>query len=231
MRRLLLALALVAALVPPLPAWAALALDGSAHANHTGTSSTATLTTSSTNDVIVVFIVANVSAINSVTDTAGLSWSQRATTTDGSGNWIFEWTAISAGALSSDVITVTPSASTFTTIDAFGISGANTVTPFDSNVGLPATGAPTLTLSTSNANDFIVAGMITSGTVTAGGSWTLISGADFQGVEYQIVAATQSGLSVTVGTGSYTRAIGDAIVAGGGGGVTCGARALLGVGC
>ena len=49
-----------------------------------------------------------------------------------------EWYAISASALAGETITVTLSASGYSTASIFGISGANTASPFDVHTGLPA---------------------------------------------------------------------------------------------
>ena len=112
--------------------------------------------------------------------------------------------AIASSALSSDSITVTwNSAPThYAVLQVFGVSGANTASPFDPDAGLGdfATGAyPSVT--TSNANDFIYGIELTAvtGSPTAGSGFTGIEsgvGGTFAS-EYKVVSATQSGLSVT----------------------------------
>jgi hypothetical protein len=73
-----------------------------------------------------------------------------------------------------------------------------------------------ITLSTSNASDFILGAYRFSSTPspTAGAGWTQISGADGQLVEYKIVSAVQSKLDIVIGTGSGNdnAGIGDAIM-------------------
>lgn len=206
----------------------ALALDGSAANNVAGGITNAvSLTTSNSGDLIYLVILTNdAGGVASVSDTAGLSWAHRATG-GSAGNRIETWSAVSSGALSADSITVTFGASTFSTVCAIGISGANTATKFDSNAGLPAAGTTSpVALTTSNANDFLIGAYRFTSTAspTAGAGWTLITGANFLLVEYQIVAATQSGLSATIGTGNTDEngGIGDAVIAasGGGGGGT-----------
>lgn len=200
-----------------------LALDGSAHGNvGSGTSVSVNLTTSNANDVIFVVITSNNGTVSSVSDTAGLTWTQRATTNLSGTQFLFIYRAVSAGALSADSITVTMAGTTFITVDAFGVSGADTVTIFDSNASLPATSSTlNVTVSTSNANDFLICastlGQATTGGTTPAG-FTSISDANFQYVGYQVVAATQSSLVESVGHGAAT--YGDAVIqsSGGGGG-------------
>ncbi len=164
-----------------------LALDGNA-SFHTSTgggtaaSGTASITTVNANDVIVV-VITNFSGggqtITGVTDngSAGLTFTKRAS---GLGEFDTElWYAISPSALTAESIKVTLSSATYLAFTVFGVSGANTVTPFDPNVSLPAVGAfgtstanPSVTASTTNANDFIIAiGTIYHNTVVTS-SWS-----------------------------------------------------------
>jgi hypothetical protein len=78
---------------------------------------------------------------------------------------MYSWYAISSGVLTADTITVSATVTLSTnTILAFGISGANTGAPFDPHSGIPATQAVaqttppgySLSITTSNANDFII---------------------------------------------------------------------------
>ena len=198
----------------------ALALDGSGHANATNVSSIAvTLTTSNADDVICIVVTMNgVESISSISDDAGLTWTERATSVADASHIEF-WTAPAPSALTTDEITVTLSGSTtFITVDAFGISGADTTTIFDSNVALPDTqdGSGHVTITTSNADDFLIgAYRFSVANPTEGTGWTKISGANFQLTEYKIVSATQSALDVDIGTGdgSENGGIGDAIIA------------------
>ena len=150
------------------PAHAALGLDGSAALKGACTPSCATtLTTTSPNDVIyLIFTTGSTPSTNppSITDTAGLTWGLRTQVSNSGGTyWTYSWYAISSAVLTADTITVSATVTlTTNTIFAFGISGANTVTPFDPHAGIPATaisGGPspfTLAITTSNANDMII---------------------------------------------------------------------------
>ncbi len=69
------------------------------------------------------------------------------------------------------------------------------------------------TFTTDNANDILVAAARTGGTDSADGAFTTTQHADFLGMAYQIVTATQSGSTLTWG-GSTRDCVGDAIVKG-----------------
>lgn len=196
----------------------ALALDG--HGHSTGLS-TVTLTTTNATDVIVVFVLRNGGGhIAGITDNSGVTaaWQSRvqmAAVTDG----IEEWFTTSTGILTGATITFTWTGGTpgFVTIDAFGVSGANTSSPFDgSPVSSSANPSDPLTISTTHANTMVIAGFRESGasSPTAGAGFTTISGADFQLSEYQIFNSIQTNLSVTQSpSGGSNGGIADAIVA------------------
>jgi hypothetical protein len=200
------------------PPPATLALDGSNGGSVIGsTTLTITLTTTKTNDIIVVGVGAGGSSVTSVSDTAGLTWAHRATN-PASGNRLETWWALSPGVLSSDTISVN-----FATLNsyealAFGVNGAHTAAPWDSNAALPATagfaGAPSI--STSNAKDFIFGMFSGASGLSPGAGWTTLQAFSFSFTEYQIVTATQSGLiaNYSGGSGTVQSSIGDAIVAG-----------------
>ncbi len=230
-------------------------LDGSATAQFsTASSGTVTLTTTTANDVIVV-LATNEDATNSAIRTVssvtatGLTFTKRSSLSLGSPTYqdTEVWWAIASSALSAKVITVTLSGSTDdAALVAFGVSGANTASPWDPNVALPATatGNPATTptvsgVSTSNANDMILGfqgngngAAVTSTSETAGSGFTLIANinnngavnADDAAAEYKIVSATQSSISVPFGTATtannYWMAIADAIQAATTGGCT-----------
>jgi hypothetical protein len=211
---------------PPILAAAAssLALDGSAQGplGSGNTTCTVTLTTTNANDLIVVSLVSNDSnPSQTVTVTgAGLTWSQRLDQNTGStSQHIRMFTAVAASPLSAQVITCTIGTGvySFGVASAFGISGANTGSPFDAHSGLPVGGtSDPLSISTTSSKDFII-GMFRMGATsspTAGSGWTTIIGANNQLVEYQIVSSPQTSLSVTIGTGvgDSNAGIADAIV-------------------
>ena len=201
----------------------ALALDGSVHGSTTATSLGVTLTTSNTDDVIIVIATVNQGPITSISG-AGLTWNFIAS--GGTGIAAIEiWYAIASSALSSQTITVTQTASGFITVDAFGISGANTSSPFDANASTPATGTTaTLTVSTDTADTFIIGGYRFGSTAspTEGTGWTKIFGANFQLSEFKIVSSTQSSLSVAIGTGAGDQngGVADAVVIAAAGGAS-----------
>jgi hypothetical protein len=222
----------------------ALALDGSASVNNWSGSSTKTitLTTANANDLIVVVIATEKSTstiitVSSVT-AAGLTFTRRsavaaADTTIARPN-LETWTAPAATAQVALAILVTTSANVDDgCIVAFGVSGAFSIaSPWDSNVALPATidrsatttNAPSVTVSTSQANDFIfcACACVQSGAVTAPGGFTPIanpvnSGGSFfcnLGVAYKIVSATVTSQAETF-SGPNIRwvVMGDAITA------------------
>lgn len=212
-------LALLVACVTP--AWAGLALDGTGFShgdsgcNPCNISGGATLTTSGAG-VVYVVVVSNGQAPTSATG-CSLTFTQRAQKSDASG-FITTFRAVSSTALSGCVVAVNFSSapSFFTGVD-FGISGADTSTIFDSNGSVPATcGAAHCSISTNNANDFIIGTYKFGATSspTQGAGFTLIDGGGFTLVEYKIVSATQSGLDIPIGTGDAdeTAGIADAVM-------------------
>jgi hypothetical protein len=194
-----------------------LGLDGHANVDTSGSSATLTLTTSSANDVIIAMAGGQQGAAPTIGDTGGLTWILRTHYDDGSKTSLYEWYAIASSPLSSDRITITSNLG-YNNYEVFGVSGANTASPFDPNSGLPAlassgtSGYPHLSLSTSNAADFIFAGEVTSYCGTsftgAGTGFTLIdsnSPPQQNGAyEYELVSSTQSALPVGWGSGGCT---------------------------
>lgn len=167
-----------------------------------------TLTTANTNDIIVVYTSpsGSVDLVTSITDTAGLTWTKRKT--NGNTFDAEEWYAKSTGALTGDVISVHYSSlSSGAGGIAFGISGARFASPIDPGTSAaPTTGGPgPVSVSTYLANDLIV-GMyrfsISSPTVGSGFTQLVSPTGTSNLVEYQSVSATQSNLSVAIGTGS-----------------------------
>lgn len=129
-----------------------LAIDGSATLSIAAGTVTNTLSNTNTNDVIVAQIFVNATTgtptISSVSDTLGLTWNKRTlpsgckyTDTTPETNDIEEYWAFSSGKLTSDVISVTQTGGSGTLsmrLTTASINGANTTTPFDPNVSLPA---------------------------------------------------------------------------------------------
>lgn len=174
-----------------------------------------TITINSANEFLVAFSATNTGSVSGVTDTLGLTWTQRATV---GSQPEMEFTALGpTGGSYPQTDTITFAApSGYITAGVMGIIGANTGSPFD---GSAVTGtADPLTISTSHTNTIVVAGFrfASTSTPTAGSGWTAQPGGSlfFSINEYQGFSSTQSGLSVTVGTGAgdANGAIADAIV-------------------
>jgi len=200
-----------------------LALDGNAFASRpfvSTTSASVALTTKNANDVIVLEIVQNGSTVSSVSDTADLDWNLRAVAGSGS-DTIYEYYAIAPNALSADAITVdfTGTAS-YVDLNAFGISGTNTSSPFDTSVPVnPATSTGTVT--TTNADDLVFASyrFTYDATPSAGSSWTAINASGgYYLSEYEITSASQTGLVATASTTDENGGIVDAVQAASSGG-------------
>ncbi len=208
------------------------ALDGSNYNIGTTSSLSASLTTTHSSDVIIAIVYGQNTATGSyrtatMSDGAGLTWTgvgsyQEINNSGGNSFFGQIYYAISASTLSSDSIKVTwssaPTAQGF--IQVFGVSGANTSTPFDSHSGLPSFpgNGNYASVSTSNALDFIfgLENTNTTSAPTIGSGWSaLTSGVanSYTGSEYQVVSATQSGLSLTYSNSASdaNEAWGDAI--------------------
>lgn len=175
------------------------------------------LTTTHTNDVIIVEFAALASGTPALTisDTAGLTWTQRAVTDPLGFIPVYEYYAVSTGTLSGDVITITFGASTssFTVGTAVAISGGNTTTPYDVNASLPDPGQTDPgTVSTTAASTIIFMGLRSSNaSPTPGTGWTQLvnsTGSEYWIWEYQIVSSAQTNLSVTLGSGTAGSGIG-----------------------
>lgn len=204
----------------------ALAVDGHVLGNwSSGTSFTAPgLTTANAGDVIVGCVVTGSTSLVKVSSlsTPGVVWNStpRKQLTWNTTFSIEIWHGVAAAALSSVTTTVnltgTPSSAARASV--FGVSGANTGSISDPNASLPATAtgaasAPTTTgVSTSNANDMIIAvtGHDNKGAETAGSGFTLIDSGFSSttnpgcSTEDKVVSATQSSISVAFGTATGT---------------------------
>lgn len=146
------------------PSKSQLGIDGSAVRRITNsTTASLKLTTTQSDDMIIVLAGdkggSSVSA--SIKDKAKLTWNLRASVSLGP-NTMREYYATTSSSLSGDVIHVTLSGSYNIDLMAFGVSGANTGSPFDPNLAsspVTATGKsklPAVAVTTSNANDLIL---------------------------------------------------------------------------
>lgn len=206
-------------------AYASLAIDPHAAASNGGT--TVTLTTTDTNDIIILEGLGSTSGatVSSVSDTAGLTWTCPAGKSVSNGNQTISYCwAFSSGALTSDVITPTMSSGAVSRCTAFGVNGADTTTPFDTNGALPGKQAnassqsASVTISTSCTNTFLFAwvdGANALSTVTRPTSFTqIVATGSFQDTSYLIVSSTQSSVAESyswTGTAGKNSMIVDAI--------------------
>jgi hypothetical protein len=146
-------------------------LDGAAVVNQGtsgATSAAVTLSTTHSNCIVVVMVTIEdspntIPTVTSITDTAGLTWAKRASTTNSnSANGIETWWALAPSPLVSDVITVHTDFFDDITVTAFAVSGANTGSPWDTNGSLPAlnngsgNNAPSVSGVSTTATDTIV---------------------------------------------------------------------------
>lgn len=181
-----------------------------------GTSfATSALTTANAGDVIVAFVMGRKVGGVAVTSlsTTGVVWqgTARKTVSFNAGLGDLElWYGVASATLTAQATTINLNGTPLIALaSVFGVSGANTSSISDSNVSLPATATgsssvpTTSSVSTSNANDIIIAGVgeLSNTTQGAGTGFTLIdafTGAGTTGIgsEYQVVSSTQSSISV-----------------------------------
>ncbi len=211
----------------------ALALDGTPGHASAGSGSTIGVTTiTSASDVLVCAqILVNGKTVSSISSANTGTWTLRAT--NGAASPIELWSAVAASPIN-ETVTVTFTGSSFHTVDTWGISGADTTIRWDANAALPDTGLDDpRSISTDTADTFCIGSFRMAGTAnpTEGSGWTKISGANFLLAEYKIVSATQSGLSVTIGTGvgDANGGIGDAVIIAAAGGIVP-LRMMMGLG-
>lgn len=201
-------------------------LDGSQWTSTvTSNTMTITLATSYDNDVLYLSFVGGGSTdISSISSTGGTSaWTQRAYVAEDSTHHLSTWYATWASHGTTTItITLNGGGSGTCAAVAFGISGANTAVPFDgavrTNAGYGTTASVSVT--TSNANDFIIGafGVEGTATLTPNSTMTLIrtqtAGSSRQtSDEYTVVSSTLSGAQVryTWSGSDYWAIVADAI--------------------
>lgn len=209
-----------------------LAVDGGV-ANECGPagSCSVTLTTGSPNEVIIVFASNGVSdAFGPLTDAQSkLTFTQRATKTNGLEVLATEWWALASTTLSGDTITLnaaTANGHAVFSLVVWSITGANTAAPFDPNGALPAENSgntlvsPNVVVSTSNPNDMILGLAGAAGvpaTWTSGGGFALIDspGHKSGAAEFEVVSSTQSSLNLAINPNARVTwvMVGDAVQA------------------
>lgn len=209
-----------------------LALDGGAGSGTTCDSSpvsscAVTLTTTKSNDVIVVYCVDGTAPATFSTPTAtGLTFTQRGTTSSLANRTQALWYAIAASPISESVTCSWTSGAQVGAVIAFGVHGANTAAPFDTNAGLPYFNAnfpnpnPSCTISTSNANDFIFTGVYSNGaaiTANPASPFSSIVTNTIMAASYDVVSSVQTNLAIQWSASGSPRVawMCDAIVAAG----------------
>ena len=205
-----------------------IAVDNSADNECDGANScSVSLTTSGTNEVIFFSITDSAGglSVTSVTDGAGLTWHARQSQVSSGNEDVFTYYAIAVNALSSDSITANLSGNANPNIRlmVLGVSGANTASPFDPNLGTAPTNSATsntatITFSTTNANDLIIGTTKSSNQIInsgAGGYTALICcNSNYAALEYKVVSATGSNTpSFNLAGSNEWGEIGDAIQA------------------
>ena len=197
------------------PVHAALALDsgctGSQQAT-TGTSITVTGISCAANDVIIVLSADYSNLATGVSSSPSQTWTSRGSVDTSGRDRISEWYAIASSTVTSITVTVSPSSQGAEVI-VFGISGADTASPFDGAVrkNSGSSGSPTVSsVTTANAIDIIIGleghrSSIAETAGTVGGSaatliTTRTSSGAAAGAEYRVVSSTLSGASVTFGS-------------------------------
>jgi hypothetical protein len=203
--------------VPPAAA-AGLSIPSSNFNCGTATAPTVVLGATPANTIIILHVETNSSAVSTIADTAGLTWSLTPRAQSGSGK-LFEYSAKSAGSLAGDTITVTFLGSTFYNLGALAIAGANFASPFDPNGSLPtvlASGVPTVTTTNPNTVIYAIERVNNGATPTPGAGFTAVAGsfsACFAMFQYKIVSFAQPGTSIplTTGAGQELETITDAV--------------------
>jgi hypothetical protein len=201
---------------------AQLALDGTGNGfvgqgSFSSVVTTTPLTTANSGDVIIAQVnIVNTSAITQTVTSVtggGLTFTKRHSTGSLSGTSPLQlqidiWWAVAASPVSSANFTASFSASVPQAgIVVWGVSGANTATPFDVNASLPkvasstsATATPTATgVSTTAANTMIFASTVANSTGNPGSGYTFLATDSVSDNEYKIVSSVQSNITVAFG--------------------------------
>jgi hypothetical protein len=168
------------------------------------------LTTTNPNDMIIVLAAADGgSGTPTISDSAGLSWNLQYSQLTSKCNDFWVFYALPGRALSSDTITVSRSSAIYMSILAIGITNGKI---FDPNTSLPACAvtdgsSASITISTSNPQDFIVAMASTCHVAIPG--WGGVTGLDysdsgFAADAYKITSTTLNGYTISVSMGGGT---------------------------
>ncbi|WP_157461153.1 hypothetical protein [Bradyrhizobium sp. CCBAU 43298] len=162
----------------------------------------------------MIAIQVNGDSVASVTDTGSHTWQHRASAGDAPFTVELWWTTSLAAFNNAITVSLGAGDSSFLTATAWGISGADATTPFDANAALPDTGnTGARSITTSDANDFLIhCARLNNQNGTPATGWTEIQdNTDYFLVQYKIVSATQSALSVDTGGETNNGSIADAV--------------------
>lgn len=176
---------LLAALLLFLPwqAWAAIGTPaelGNGDANNETSCQITTSATAPAGDTIIFFFgVSGTATVNSVTDSAGNSYTQDATGSQGSEQaWLYRSSNITQ-LTSSGTITATYAAAENGTCVALSVSGLTNVSPVDqTNVTTGNGGTGTASVTTTNADDLVIGAVAINGSTSPSqpGGWTAMTG-------------------------------------------------------
>ena len=207
---------------------ATMALDGTATGASVSTSATVTLTTSNAFDEIIFVSYGNSNAMSSLADASGLTWTLRKKLSWNGNQTLEEWYAPTTVPLSSDVITATYGTAPGSQVAAFGVSGVNLNSPFDTNVSLPASASQNFgsglsplstVISTSKPNDMLLSFFVPNGagTTKPSGFSNIVTFSNLS-TAYKTTNALQSTTTISwtgFSGGGLTGMITDALKAGG----------------
>jgi hypothetical protein len=183
------------------------------------TTMSVTYSTTNGNEIVLVSGYCLLGSM-SVSDVAGLIWTNRAKYHPGLVDDLESWFAYAPVPLVADVITVTCSQDIVNAMSVVAIAGLAVGAPYDSNASLPAFNTGTQTSSTisvfpstSHAHDLLLCIYgtgITNPPACATG-FTDMGSVSNIGVSYKIVTTVQTNVNITTGTGFVNGLIGDAM--------------------
>lgn len=201
--------------------------DNQANSTGSGTSLAVTVTTSTPNELIIVMAAQQSFAASGVSDNHSLTWTQRGTPNRFSAQFGTSWWAVAPTA---QTYTITVSyggnTATFAVMNAITVKGANSSTPYDTNVALPYTignnggqsAAPgnLELISTTATNTFVYGYYFYDSTLTpvgGGSGWTVLQAGAFFLSQYKIFSSPQTTTPIPQGStqADIDIGIGDAV--------------------
>jgi hypothetical protein len=175
-------------------------------------SGSVTITTQHGGDTLILAVVVSINSgyVTGCSDGAGLYWYQRDAYTPGAGGhapgpWIFEWTAFSPNALSSDVVTCKLSVTANIDLLVAGFGGELPDNQFDPGSGVPCSAGGTTSVScslTTSTEDLVVATAASFYT----SSYSINTGTGFTQVSslYPVGPYAMMECELVSGAGTYT---------------------------